>query len=907
MNQLVSRVPLRAVIIVPFVCQIFVAVGLVGYLSFRSGRQAVSNLAFQLMDSASKNIDQKLEHYLEIPHIINQLRFDDFRNGLLSIENSEKLYEHFWAQKQAFDSVSYVYMGSTEGGMIAAGRLPDGTLLLGGTNEFKAGDYEIYTANEQGEQIEPFKVLPNWDAHNYEWFTKPIETGKPTWGTPYKWTGRDVVAISAGRPAYTPQGDLVGTLAVDLSLSDISQFLQTIEISPSSSIFIVESSGELIATSTNTPVALTKDESTVRVQAIDSQDSTVQLAAQSILETLPDWQSITEVSLLMLNINEQRHFVTLVPWQDEFGLDWRIVMVVPEHDFMGQINQNVRRTILLCSAALLTSILFGMLTARWIVQPILKLNQSAKDLTAGNWNTPVIAERNDEVGQLAMSFNEMAKQLQNSFGLLEHRVEERTNELAAAKETADKANQAKSDFLANMSHELRTPLNGILGYAQILLKDSSIDPKKQKSIGIIQRCGNHLLTLINDVLDLSKIEARKLELSPKPFHFPAFLQGIQDLTQVRAQEKGLEIVKDFDPHLPEGIFADEKRLGQVLINLLGNAVKFTQTGKIYFRVKRQPTTSDQGIIHRLHFEIEDSGVGISPENLETIFLPFEQVGDKLKKSEGTGLGLAISQQIVTLMGSQLNASSHLNQGSTFWFEIEVPKVQDFTQVSLPHGQRIITGYRDRLQTVLIVDDRWENRAVLIGLLEPIGFQIIEATNGREALEKAQSQNIDLLITDLVMPEMNGFDLLRQIRQSAKLKTVVAIASSASVFEADQIQSLEVGANAFLPKPVQADRLLALIEKHLKLEWIYETQTPHPLASTMINLKSPQTPPPIDVLKHLSNLVQMGDADAIIEQTHLIQLNHPQAREFAVQVKHLAEACYMDDLELLITSSLTTQN
>ncbi|MBX2863921.1 MAG: response regulator [Leptolyngbyaceae cyanobacterium MAG.088] len=897
---------LRTVLIVPFVCQIFATVGLVGYLSFRSGQQSVNDLAFQLMDTASENINQKLKNYLEVPHIINQLRFDSFKNGLLSTQNIESLYQHFWTQKQAFESVSYVYMGSTDGGMIAAGRLPDGTLLIGGTDDFKAGDYEIYRANESGEQIEQFKVLPDWDAHNYPWFTKPIEIGKPTWGTPYKWTGRDVVAISAGRPVYNPQGDLVGTLAVDLSLSDISQFLQTIEISPSSSIFIVESSGNLIATSTNTPVALTENESTVRVQAIDSEDKTVQLASESILESVSDWQSVTQSSPLKLKIDEQKHFVSIVPWRDEFGLDWRIVMVVPESDFMGEINQNVRRTIILCSAALLASILFGILTARWVVQPILKLNQSAKDLAQGNWSTPVIAERNDEVGELALSFKYMAKQLKNSFGLLEQRVQERTTELAFAKETADKANQAKSDFLANMSHELRTPLNGILGYAQILLRDSTVDAKQKKSIGVMQRCGNHLLTLINDILDLSKIEARKLELLPKSFHFPAFLQSIRELSQVRAAEKELDIISEFDPDLPKGILADEKRLGQVLINLLGNAVKFTKTGKIYFRVNRLPTDSLPAGTHRLHFEVADSGVGISPEDIEKIFLPFEQVGDKQKKNEGTGLGLAISQQIISLMGGQLQVKSQLNQGTRFWFDVDIPEVQDFAQASSYNDQGSIIGYRGKSRTILVVDDNWENRAVLVGLLEPLGFQVIEATNGREALEKLQPPlTVDLLITDLVMPEMNGFELLRYIRQSPNLEKMVAIASSASVFETDQLQSLNAGADAFLPKPVQTDKLLNLIKKHLQLEWSYGTLTVDAaIASTN---QQTITPPPAKVLDSLASLVTLGDIDAIIEQVTMIQHTYPQTEAFVLQVKHLAEACYMDELELFINSYMTAQD
>ena len=352
--------------------------------------------------------------------------------------------------------------------------------------------------------------------------------------------------------------------------------------------------------------------------------------------------------------------------------------------------------------------------------------------------------------------------------------------------------------------------------------------------------------------------------------------------------------------------ADDKRLGQVLINLLGNAIKFTQTGNIYFRVNCLSTNSLPRGTHRLHFEVEDSGVGISPEDIEKIFLPFEQVGDTQKKNEGTGLGLAISQQIISLMGGDLKVNSQINQGTQFWFDIDIPEVQDFAQASSHDHHGSIIGYEGRSQTVLVVDDNWENRAVLVGLLEPLGFQMLEASNGREALEKIQTQQtIDLLITDLVMPEMNGFDLLNHVNQAPELKKMVAIASSASVFEADQLQSLNAGANDFLPKPVQSDKLLGLLKKHLQLKWAYGTLAAEPPAVSID--KESLTPPPPKILESLSRLVGMGDIDAIIEQAITIQRNYPQAKDFALQIKHMAEACYMDELELLVSSHMFTKS
>jgi predicted ATPase/signal transduction histidine kinase/CheY-like chemotaxis protein/tRNA A-37 threonylcarbamoyl transferase component Bud32 len=494
---------------------------------------------------------------------------------------------------------------------------------------------------------------------------------------------------------------------------------------------------------------------------------------------------------------------------------------------------------------------------------------------------------------LAAKVEERTLELQDKNLQLQQEIcisEAARRERQQAEEAANAANRAKSEFLANMSHELRTPLNGILGYTQIFQKDKTLTAHQKNGIDIIHQCGEHLLTLINDILDLSKIEARKMEVYPKEFHFPQFLESIAEICRIHAEQKGVPLIYKTLFPLPRVIQADEKRLRQVLMNLLSNAVKFTEKGSITLKVGYHK--------EKLRFQVEDTGIGIAPEQLEEIFLPFKQVGEDSRKIEGTGLGLAISRQLVQIMGGELKVKSTLGKGSVFWLDLTLPEIFQPSDTNSLDEPNIITFVGSK-RKVLVVDDKPANRSVLVNLLQPLGFEVVEAADGLEGLNKAREFKPDVILMDLVMSGMDGFEATRRLRMLPDFKEVVVIAVSASVFELDRQQSREVGCDDFLAKPIQKAELLERLRIHLGLEWVYEEQHSKVQLRNATTFKVGNLPtrlasqvsfvaPPAEELAVLVDLAMRGDLRGITQRAAKLEELEQRWVPFATHLRQLAK-------------------
>ncbi|MGK7947468.1 MAG: ATP-binding protein [Xenococcaceae cyanobacterium] len=654
--------------------------------------------------------------------------------------------------------------------------------------------YLAHTMNLQGWNIarSDDKSLKYYGDRNY--FKGAIEGNKVNYET--------IISRTTKQPALcmsTPTnngGKIVGATSICTDLNDLTEQVGRLRFGQTGYALLVDEHGDLLA------------------------HPDAELLSGDTLTNLKEYKPVENV---LLGNEGEFYFIdeNEVKWiahSTKLNNGWAVVILQEETEFLANKTQFQNLASSISFIVILGTSALTFLLANRLIKPIKNLSNAAINISEGQLDRRVDIKREDELGILASSFNHMATQLNKYFDELEKTFQK----LEKAKEEAVSANHAKDRFLANISHEFRTPLNSVLGYAKILQRDSSLNEEQVDQISTIQQSGTYLLTLINDILDLSKSKTGKLELEPKEFDLTSSLKSIIRIVESEAKDKSLKLRAKFI-NLPSTIVADEKRLTQVLLNLLNNAIKFTSNGEIVLKVSRVDTVSNSNSLlqQKIRYEVIDTGKGIKQAELKKIFQPFEQVGDMPSRHIGTGLGLSISKQLVELMGGKLRVKSKVGEGSIFWFETLLAEetISNNRQPKLDMG--LISGYKGKKRKLLVVDDKPENRLLLANLLKPIGFEVAMAEDGEQMLEMVQQERPDLVFLDLFMPVKTGFTSAKQLQRKSEFKDIPIIILSACSITPEMRKYLDC--EAFLGKPFEEDELLALLQKHLGLEWTYREE------------------------------------------------------------------------------------
>ncbi|HSW03948.1 response regulator [Aquabacterium sp.] len=475
----------------------------------------------------------------------------------------------------------------------------------------------------------------------------------------------------------------------------------------------------------------------------------------------------------------------------------------------------------------------------------------------------------------------------------ERKAAEGAREAALAE--AQRLVRMRSEFLAQMSHELRTPLNGILGFAQSLQSELPLSERQARGLRIIEESGRHLLGLINDILDLARIDAGKLVISPSDVSLPDFLQAVCDMVCAKAEEKGLSFNFETVHELPAAVQVDEKCLRQVLLNLLSNAIKFTDSGHVTLRVEALPPdardrpdpTGTQAMVS-LRFEVHDTGIGMSEAQQVRLFQPFEQLADVRRREGGSGLGLAISRHVIRMMGADIGVQSQLGEGTLFFFELELPTTT-LSQAVARSARGRPTGYHGPRKRVLVIDDEATNRAMLSDVLSAMGFDVLEACDGREGLDVAGRAHPDLIVTDVAMPEMDGFEATRRLREMPALSEVPVIATSASATQDVAVRCRDAGANAFIPKPIEQSTLTDTLARLMGLTWTYAQARPRlPDLAGPTGRESSLVYPPIEEMQVLRELARVGNMKSLRMRADQLRSLDTRYASFASRLAVLAD-------------------
>ncbi|MCL2926102.1 MAG: ATP-binding protein, partial [Trichodesmium sp. MAG_R04] len=787
-TSFLEKIPLTYILVIPFLLQLLIVVGLTGWLSFRNGQKAINNLAGKLSRESASRINEKLNNYLQTPHRINQLTAYAVQLDFLSIfpVQGEDL---FWLQMNLFKSIQWIYCGSPQKGeFLGVTRLgKNDTLYLSESNESTDFLRNNYTLDSQGNKIgqSSQRIDIPYDSRNRPWYQAGIKAGKAQWSKIYKDLDTEEPLISAALPVYDRQNNLKAVCGNDIYLSkELSEFLKNIEIGQTGQAFILDTEGTLIASSITEAELEDKDRLGFQ-KAVDSNNSLIKSATQYLTEQYKELSQIDTIKQLKFEIDGKKIFIQVTtPYKDEYGLHWLTVVVIPESEFMGQINENTKSTVILCILALVIALCLGLLIVNLITKPIKKLSKVASTISHGELNQNLPIKGFKELVILAESFNTMTKQLAELFNNLENKNQELQH-----------LDQLKDEFLANTSHELRTPLHGIIGIAESMMDGATgpVSELQKKNLSMIVGSGHRLANLVNDILDFSKLRHRSIKLQMRSVGMREVTEIILAFSRIILGEKDLQLINAIPSDFPP-VEADENRIQQILHNLVGNAIKFTDSGVIRVSAELIDINNKQ----KMAITVSDTGIGIPEDKHQVIFASFEQGdGSTERQYGGTGLGLPITKKLVELHGGTISVKSTFGIGSEFTFTLNVsekpaqnkilessPQNQislldvEYLPISVPEPTDVeleinqvptsilpSSSKKEGEFKILIVDDETVNLTVLSNQLSLHNYQVIQANNGQKALDiLAQKILPDLILLDVMMPGMTGYEVTKRVRK-----------------------------------------------------------------------------------------------------------------------------------------------
>jgi signal transduction histidine kinase len=673
MNIFNIKLSLKSVIIVPFVLQIVTTVGLVAWLSFYNGKQAIEDLAIQLRSEITALIDQHIKTHTAMPHLVNQINSDAIRQGLLEIDfsNPQNLVSYFWNQIKQFKTVSYIGLGTEQGNYIGSKKRENGSIIVEISNHSKL---ETWETDADGNRSTLSSIRQDYDPRTRPWYKAAVNAAKPVWSDIYVYFSSNSTGISANQAIYDNKGKLLAVASVDLTFLDLGFFLKNLKIAKTGQTFIMEPSGLLVATSTDEKPFRNIDNKTRRFRAIDSEDILTSATAKYL-----DSKLNNKKQQLDFIYQGKRYFLEVLPYHDKWGLDWLIVVIVPENDFMEHINFNTLVSIMLCVFALIIAILIGIVTARWIIKPIQNLNIASKTLALGQWDQKVKLERQDELGDLARSFNSMAQQLTELLDGLEAKVEERTKKFKQAQQQLiESAKMAElGNLVAGVAHEINTPV-GIGVTAASRLNTISLELETLYKTGKMKRADldkylkstqqgsqliqKNLTRAAELVQSFKQVAVDQSSEQQRSFALKDYLGEI--ITSLRAELKHYQIkvtiICDENIILTSypGIFY------QIFTNLIMNSLKHGFSNQQQGEIKIKVESIKQGLI----LDYSDDGKGIPANVIEHIFEPFFTTN---RQQGGSGLGLHIVYNLVThKLNGNIRCDSSEGNGVNFIIEIK---------------------------------------------------------------------------------------------------------------------------------------------------------------------------------------------------------------------------------------------